>query len=166
MVPQLDSLLRGMKFTTEQILMPELHSKFARTQALALLHTVDILRDRTALHHESLLDETEALRGGLLDARAVVAENPAIPAATREEVVRSIDDQLRQAYPLHRGQRSIPGLQQERVDLRAVHVRLMQALCAGDAFDAPDLAALRARLRAAYASTYGYTASFVPVWAD
>lgn len=166
MVPELDSLLRGVKFTTEQILMPELHSKFARTQALALLQTIDILRDRVALQHESLLDETEALRSGLTDARLVVAEHETIPPATRKEARQAIDDQLRKQYPLHRGQRTVAGLQQERVDLRTVHVRLMHALCEGDAFDAPDLAALRARLRTTYASTHGYTASFVPVWAD
>lgn len=166
MVPQLDSLLRGVKFTAEQVLMPELRSKFARTQALALLQTIDILRDRVELQHQSLLDETDALRNGLLEARPIVAGSQVIPAPKKDEVLQVIEDQLQKDYPLYRGQRSIAGLQQERLDLRAAHVQLMRALCEGAAFDDPQLTALRARLRATYASTFGYTASFVPVWAD
>ncbi|MCC6382654.1 MAG: hypothetical protein IT304_09085 [Dehalococcoidia bacterium] len=167
MVPDLDALLRGIDYTGRNILMPELSSPFARTQCLALLETVGILRDRVAHGHEALLDENEALRAGLRDARATMAAaETALEPDDERALLRQVDDQLERVYPEHHGQRTIPGLEHERLDLRALHVRLMQACCAGDAFDAPALAALRARLRALYTPTYGFTVAFTPVWAD
>lgn len=167
MVPDLDALLRGIDYTTRNILQPELQSPFARTQCLALLETVGILRDRVAHQHEALLDENEALRAGLGDARATIAAGGMVLGSDAErQLLREIDEQLQRAYPQHLGQRTIAGLEQERGDLRALHVRLMQVCCAGEAFHSPLLVALRARLRARYVPSYGFTVAFTPVWAD
>jgi len=167
MVPEIDILLKGIGFTTRQVFMPELRGPFARTQALALVQVVEILRERVAKQQIALLDETAALREGLRQVdEAVTAGGTSLSRERSDELRTAIAAQLVRRYPEHLGQRTLEGLSAERLDLRALHVRIMEALCEGTAYDDPRLDELRGRLRSRYMADFGLSTQFVAVWAD
>ena len=163
MVPSPVTTLKTIRQSVQNVLLPELSSSHARTQALAMLQAIDMLMHAEAHLDDALLRQNADLHGLLSDlVRAADGPNRAA-----DDALSALIEDVR-AWLAGTGEaaRTRRQLMAENEGLNGLFCRVMTLLSDGRHRADPDLRAIRARARTILSDRYGMDMTYHPVWVE